>query len=110
MKNHPQMAHWLVKELTDLGATDIELKELGIQEDTKDLQLPPIVVARYGNDPAKKNILIYGHYDVQPAQLEDGWNTDPFTLVEKDDALYGRGATDDKGPVICWLNILKKLI
>lgn len=107
MKNHPQMAHWLVKELTDLGATDIELKELGIQEDTKDLQLPPIVVARYGNDPAKKNILIYGHYDVQPAQLEDGWNTDPFTLVEKDDALYGRGATDDKGPVICWLNILQ---
>lgn len=101
------MGNWLVKQLTELGATDIELKELGIQEGTTDLKLPPIVVGRYGNDPAKKNILIYGHYDVQPAQLEDGWNSDPFTLVEKDDALYGRGSTDDKGPVVCWLNILQ---
>lgn len=101
------MAHWLSNQLETLGATDIELKELGVQHDTKDLLLPPIVVGRYGTDPAKKNILIYGHYDVQPAQLEDGWNSDPFTLVEKDDVLYGRGATDDKGPVVCWLNMLQ---
>lgn len=101
------MAHWLVSQLKTLGATDIQLKDLGIQEGTKDLPLPPIVVARYGTDPAKKNILIYGHYDVQPANLEDGWNTEPFKLVEKGDALYGRGSTDDKGPVVCWLNMLQ---
>lgn len=101
------MAIWLESSLKDLGATDVQLKDLGIQHDTIDLPLPPIVLARYGTDPAKKNVLIYGHYDVQPAQLEDGWNTDPFTLVEKDDVLYGRGATDDKGPVVCWLNMLE---
>lgn len=101
------MALWLESQLTALGATDIQLKDLGIQHDTPDLPLPPIVLARYGTDPAKKNILIYGHYDVQPAQLEDGWNTDPFTLVEKEDVLYGRGATDDKGPVVAWLNMLQ---
>jgi hypothetical protein len=39
-----------------------------------------------------------GHYDVQPALKSDGWNTDPFTLVEDDQGrLLGRGASDDKG-------------
>lgn len=101
------MGLWLESQLKELGATDIVLKDLGIQHDTADLPLPPIVLARYGTDPDKKNILIYGHYDVQPAQLEDGWNTDPFTLIEKDDVFYGRGATDDKGPVVAWLNMLQ---
>lgn len=101
------MAKWLESQLKELGATDIQLKDLGIEEGTQDLQLPPIVLARYGTDPSKKNVLIYGHYDVQPALKEDGWNTDPFTLVEDGDALYGRGSTDDKGPVMDWLNVLQ---
>jgi Cys-Gly metallodipeptidase DUG1 len=101
-----EMAKFLEKELTQLGATDIQLKPLGKQADA-DVDLPPIVLARYGTNPAKKTILLYGHYDVQPALLEDGWNSDPFTLVEKGDALYGRGSTDDKGPVMDWLNILQ---
>lgn len=102
-----EMAKWMEKQLASLGATDIQLKELGIEEGTKDLHLPPIVLARYGTDPSKKNVLIYGHYDVQPALKEDGWNTDPFKLVEDGDCLYGRGSTDDKGPVVDWLNILQ---
>lgn len=101
------MAKWLEAQLTELGVTDIELKELGEQEDAPGLHLPPIVVGRYGTDPAKKNVLIYGHYDVQPAEIEDGWNSDPFTLVEKDDILFGRGSSDDKGPVVCWLNVIQ---
>lgn len=101
-----EMAKFLEKQLGELGATDIQLKPLG-KQDGVDVDLPPIVLARYGTDSAKKNILLYGHYDVQPALLEDGWNTDPFTLVEKGDALYGRGSTDDKGPVVDWLNILQ---
>lgn len=45
--------------------------------------------------------------DVQPANKSDGWNTEPFTLVhdKKTDRLYGRGSTDDKGPVLGWLNV-----
>lgn len=100
-----KMAHWLQGQLTDLGATDVELKELGKQND--ELDLPPIVVGRYGTDPSRKTVLIYGHYDVQPALLEDGWNSDPFKLTRKGDILYGRGSTDDKGPVIGWLNSLQ---
>ena len=47
-------------------------------------------------DPAKKTLLVYGHLDVQPAALEDGWDTEPFVLTEVDGKLYGRGSTDDK--------------
>ncbi|GMG28681.1 unnamed protein product [Ambrosiozyma monospora] len=102
-----EMAHFLKQELTNLGAQDIQLKPLGKQPppvSTEGLELPPIVLARFGSDPAKKTVLVYGHYDVQPALLEDGWHSDPFTLVEKDSKLFGRGSTDDKGPVMGWLN------
>ena len=44
-------------------------------------------------------IVLCGHLDVVP--VTDGWTTDPFTLTMKDGNLYGRGATDDKGPVCC---------
>lgn len=106
------MAAFLVNELTALGFADIQLKDLGTQPPPvadKTLQLPPIVLARYGADPAKKTVLVYGHYDVQPALKEDGWGTEPFELVhdEAADILYGRGSTDDKGPVMGWLNVVE---
>jgi Cys-Gly metallodipeptidase DUG1 len=102
-----EMGQWLEKQLKSLGATDIVLKDLGIQEGTDGLSLPPVVLGRYGRDGSKKTVLLYGHYDVQPALKEDGWNTDPFKLHQVGDCLYGRGATDDKGPVMAWLNILQ---
>lgn len=43
---------------------------------------------------------------MQPALKEDGWDTEPFVLTEKDGKLFGRGATDDKGPVLCWLHAI----
>ena len=60
-----------------------------------------------GHDPNKKTLLVYGHLDVQPAAKEDGWDTEPFVLTEKDGKLYGRGATDDKGPVLGWIHALQ---
>jgi Cys-Gly metallodipeptidase DUG1 len=107
-----EMAHFLVGELTELGFTDIQLKELGTQPEpvvNKSLQLPPIVLGRFGQDPKKKTVLVYGHYDVQPALKEDGWATDPFTMFhdEANGILYGRGTTDDKGPVLGWLNVIE---
>lgn len=101
-----KMGEWLAEELKQLGATDVELKELGPQPHTG-WPLPPIVVGRWGTDPAKKTVLLYGHYDVQPALKEDGWSTEPFELTQKGEILYGRGATDDKGPVMGWLNVLQ---
>lgn len=106
------MAAFLVNELTNLGFSDIQLKDLGTQPPPVadvNLQLPPIVLARFGNDASKKTVLVYGHYDVQPALKDDGWATDPFTMYHDTaaDILYGRGSTDDKGPVMGWLNVVE---
>lgn len=106
------MSAFLVSELTNLGFSDIQLKDLGKQPPPvvdPELNLPPVVLARLGSDPAKKTVLVYGHYDVQPALKEDGWNTEPFTMFHDTakDILYGRGSTDDKGPVMGWLNVVE---
>lgn len=45
--------------------------------------------------------------DVQPALVEDGWDTEPFVLTEKNGKLYGRGSSDDKGPVLCWIHAVE---
>lgn len=92
-------------EIVQLGG-EVELVDLGLQKDT-DLQLPPVLLGILGKDPAKKTLCIYGHLDVQPANLDDGWNTEPFELKEIDGKLYGRGSTDDKGPVLAWLNAIE---
>lgn len=102
-----RMGHFLVDELKKLGAS-VELRPLGKQPDNPSLDLPPVVLARYGNDKAKRTILVYGHYDVQPAEKTDGWATDPFKLtIAEDGRMLGRGSTDDKGPVLGWLNAIE---
>ena len=106
------MANFLKTELTTLGFHDIQMKDLGIQPPpvaNPNLKLPPIVLGRFGNDASKKTVLVYGHYDVQPALKEDGWNTEPFEMYhdEAKEILFGRGTTDDKGPVIGWLNVIE---
>ena len=47
------------------------------------LKLPPVLMGVLGRDPAKKTLLVYGHLDVQPAAIEDGWDTEPFVMTEK---------------------------
>jgi acetylornithine deacetylase/succinyl-diaminopimelate desuccinylase-like protein len=52
-------------------------------------------------------VMLYGHYDVQPAPPEQGWTTDPWTATRKDDErIYGRGAADDKAGVVIHLGTL----
>ncbi|KAL5594415.1 hypothetical protein BROUX41_001348 [Berkeleyomyces rouxiae] len=102
-----RMGHFLADELKALGVT-VELRDLGEQPGKPGLQLPPCVLGRYGNDKNKRTILVYGHYDVQPAEMSDGWATEPFDLTVDDKGrMFGRGATDDKGPVLGWLNAIE---
>jgi Cys-Gly metallodipeptidase DUG1 len=124
------MGFFLHGHLKALGV-EIKLGDVGVHEmDGQTLRLPPVILGRYGNDKAKKTVLVYGHYDVQPvsdtppapctsglgtiayrfpqASKSDGWDTDPFTLVlAPDGRLIGRGSSDDKGPVLGWLNVLE---
>ncbi|NWW46121.1 CNDP1 dipeptidase, partial [Pedionomus torquatus] len=75
--------------------------------DGEDLPLPPVILGELGKDPQKATVCFYGHVDVQPAKKEDGWKTDPYTLTEINGNLYGRGATDNKGPVLAWINAVE---
>lgn len=46
------------------------------------IALPKVVTAKFGSDPSKRTVCVYGHVDVQPAKKEDGWATDPYELTE----------------------------
>lgn len=62
------MGHWLDKQLKELGVTTV-LKDLGKQTlQGQRLDLPPAILGKLGEDPKKKTVLIYGHYDVQPVR------------------------------------------
>lgn len=56
----------------------------------------PIVYGHYIADPTLPTYLIYGHYDVQPADKEEGREEDPFTMMVKDGKIIARGAVDNK--------------
>jgi len=60
--------------------------------------------------PGKPTMLVYAHYDVQPSDPLDKWDTPPFDPVEKDGRLYGRGISDDKGPMMIALDTLAAFI
>lgn len=103
-----KMVQSVADDLKKLGA-ECELVDVGTQTlpDGQSLPLPPVLLGKLGDDPKKKTVCIYGHLDVQPAFKSDGWDTEPFVLTEVDGKLYGRGSTDDKGPVLAWVNCIE---
>ncbi|XP_060133910.1 beta-Ala-His dipeptidase [Zootoca vivipara] len=91
--------------LQDLGA-NVMLVDMPVQQvlDGPDISLPPVILAELGEDPLKPTVCFYGHVDVMPAKKSDGWETEPYNLTEIGGNLYGRGATDNKGPVLAWIH------
>ncbi len=81
-----------------------KLKSIGLNN-VKAYQTPrhPLIYADYLVNPEKPTVLIYGHYDVQPPDPLDEWETPPFEPTIRDDYLFARGASDMKGQV--WANI-----
>ncbi|MCA9980160.1 MAG: dipeptidase [Anaerolineales bacterium] len=71
----------------------------------------PVVYGEWlGAGPDKPTVLVYGHYDVVPADMADGWETNPFEPVEKDGKIYARGATDDKGQLFIHVKALESYL
>ncbi|MEU8568484.1 dipeptidase [Streptomyces pathocidini] len=84
-------AEWLAAKLAETGFPVTEIWET---------PGAPAVYAEWpSGDEGAPTVLVYGHHDVQPAALEDGWATEPFEPVIKDGRLHARGAADDKGQV-----------
>ena len=69
----------------------------------------PCVIMHSAPVPGAKSVLIYGHYDVQPAEDVELWKVPPFEPYALDNVLHGRGACDDKGQFSIWLSALKSL-
>ena len=70
----------------------------------------PVVYGEKIIDPALKTVLVYGHYDVQPPEPLDKWKTDPFEPVIHDDAIWCRGANDDKGQLFMHIKAFEFLV
>jgi acetylornithine deacetylase/succinyl-diaminopimelate desuccinylase-like protein len=86
-------AQWLADQLS-FAAMDVSIMPTGGH---------PVVVAKNKHKPGRPTVLLYGHYDVQPPEPLELWTTPPFTPTVRDNALYARGAADDKGQV--WAHV-----
>ncbi|HZR58910.1 MAG TPA: dipeptidase [Terriglobales bacterium] len=95
-------AEWLAAELHALGIGTAKIMPTGGH---------PVVYGEWsGAGPDKPTVLVYGHYDVVPAVIEDGWDTPPFEPVEKDGKIFARGATDDKGQLFIHVKALESYL
>ena len=97
-------AEWLADDMRQVGF-----------ETTEIIKMPqarhPLVLGTWmGASEDAPTILIYCHYDVQPARLEDGWDSDPFEPVERDGKLFARGSTDSKVNVMTQLKAVESLL
>jgi len=93
-------AEWLENKLTSIG----------LQAQVFKTKKHPIVFAEYKFSPDAPTVLIYGHYDVQPSDPLDLWETDPFTPEIRGEYLYGRGTSDMKGQVIASIKAIEALL
>ncbi|HYC30983.1 MAG TPA: dipeptidase [Gemmatimonadales bacterium] len=94
-------AEWLRAELTRLGCPVVNLIEG---------EGHPVVWAEGPSIPGRPTLLIYGHYDVQPPDPLEEWDTPPFDPTIRDGKLYARGAADDKGQVFCLLKAYEAVL
>ncbi len=84
-----ECAHWLVEKLNGIGL------------ETQLVSTPghPIVWAKNKHQPGRKTVMLYGHYDVQPPDPLELWDSPPFDPVLKNGYVFARGATDNKGQI-----------
>ena len=93
-------ANWIIEKLSAMGL-GTELHETPGH---------PIVIARNKHLPDRKTVLIYGHYDVQPADPLNLWDSPPFAPEIRDGRIWARGATDNKGQMLAHVLGIEKTL
>jgi acetylornithine deacetylase/succinyl-diaminopimelate desuccinylase-like protein len=86
------------------------LGRMGLHAEQVETSGKPVVFAERRGRPGAPTVLLYGHYDVQPADPLDQWRTPPFEPDLRDGRLYARGAEDNKGQVLFALTAVESLI
>jgi acetylornithine deacetylase/succinyl-diaminopimelate desuccinylase-like protein len=95
-----RMAEHTLHLVRDVGFANVELMDVPTG-------YPPIYGEIAGPEGSPV-VMLYAHYDVQPAPDEQGWTSDPWTATSKDDGrIYGRGAADDKSGIVSHLGTLR---
>ena len=94
-------AEWLSEKLSSLGLDNVNIFPT---------ERHPIVYAESLKSEGAPTVLIYGHYDVQPAEPLDKWESDPFLPQVREDNLYARGTTDMKGQVVATINAVEAIV
>ena len=94
-------ALWVADHLRGLGIENVEIMPTGGH---------PVVYGEWLKRPGAPTVLVYGHYDVQPPDPLDLWETPPFEPVVRGDRLFGRGASDMKGQVIATFKAIESAL
>lgn len=84
-------AHWLAGRMRSAGIPEVQILPTAGH---------PVVLGRWHHNDNAPTVIIYGHYDVQPPEPLELWDSPPFEPEIRDGRIYGRGASDDKGGVM----------
>jgi acetylornithine deacetylase/succinyl-diaminopimelate desuccinylase-like protein len=93
-----QAADFVASQLRDAGFPLVEVIATGGH---------PVVLAEWCSVPGAPTVLVYGHYDVQPPDPLEKWISPPFEPTIRNDRLYARGVSDDKGPLLIPIMVAK---
>ncbi|WP_410771897.1 dipeptidase [Fontibacillus sp. BL9] len=94
-------AEWVADSLRRAGMENVEVHPTAGH---------PVVTAEHLHAPGKPTVLVYGHYDVQPVDPLNLWDTPPFEPSIRDNKLYARGATDDKGQMFLHVKAVEAIL
>jgi len=94
-------ANWVRDQLESIGLDNAEVMETDGH---------PAVYAEWVRDEKKPTALIYGHYDVQPEDPVELWDSPPFEPTVRNGGLYGRGTVDDKGQILLHMKAVEALM
>src|SRR5579864_9411330 len=96
-----QAAHWVANRLTTAGMENVRILPTSGH---------PVVYAEWLHAPGKPTVMIYGHFDTQPADPVDLWTSPPFEPQIRHDRVYARGASDDKGNMFILILAVEALL
>ena len=94
-------ANWVAGQLSNAGVHGVQILPTARH---------PVVYGEWLDEPGAPTLLVYGHYDVQPPDPLDAWQSPPFAPEIRDGRLYARGVSDDKGPMLIPLKVAEAFL